>query len=629
MSDQIKHECGIAFVRLLKPLQYYHDKYGDAFYGLNKLQVLMQKQRNRGQDGAGVATIKLNMPPGSRYISRKRMQGPDHLSQLFSQIFDHFEDVDKTHLTNSDWLKANKPYVGEVLMGHLRYGTHGNNTIESVHPFLRLNNWITRNLVLAGNFNLTNVDYLFDRLISYGQFPKERSDTVTVLEKIGHFLDDEVNHLFNWFKPEGYSKQDINPLISHHLDVNRILQRACRKFDGGFAMVGMLGHGDAFVLRDPAGIRPAFYYEDDEVVVAASERPAIQTAFGVRWHQIKELTPGHALIVKYDGRVDEKPCLDQVEKNSCSFERIYFSRGNDRDVYLERKALGRQLVKPLLETINDDFDHTVFSFIPNTAEISYYGLMEGLTEAYDKMKSDQIIQAKMDAEEVARILSKKPRYEKLVVKDAKMRTFITDDASRGSLVSHVYDITYGIIEDHKDTIVLIDDSIVRGTTLRDSIIRIVSRLKPRKIIVLSSAPQIRYPDCYGIDMSRMKDFVAFQALVSLLKEDNLEHLLDEAYERCKQSEESHIEDVKNEVQILYDRYEYEAISRRISQILTPSDLECEVEIIYQTLEGLHKSCPDHIGDWYFSGNYPTPGGNRVVNRAFVNYMEKSDRRAYA
>lgn len=629
MSDQIKHECGIAFVRLLKPADYYIEKYGDAFYGLNKLQVLMQKQRNRGQDGAGVATIKLDMPPGSRYISRKRLLGPDHLSELFKQIFSHFDGVETSQLKDTQWMKANKPYTGEVLLGHLRYGTHGNNTIESVHPFLRLNNWITRNLVLAGNFNLTNVDYLFERLISYGQFPKERSDTVTVLEKIGHFLDEEVLHLFNWFKPEGYSKRDINPLIYHHLDVNRILQRACRKFDGGFAMVGMMGHGDAFVLRDQAGIRPAFYYQDNEIVVAASERPAIQTAMGVRWHDIKEVKPGHALIIKYDGRIDEKPCLDPVEKKSCSFERIYFSRGNDRDVYLERKKLGRELVAPLLKSLDNDFDNSVFSFIPNTAEISYYGLVEGLTEEYDKFKAERVLANNMSRDEVAELLKKKPRFEKLVVKDAKMRTFITDDANRGSLVSHVYDVTYGIVKDSEDTIVLIDDSIVRGTTLRDSIIRIVSRLLPKKIIVLSSAPQIRFPDCYGIDMSRMKDFVAFQALVSLLKEDNLEHLLDEAYARCKASEELEPEEVVNEVKALYDVYDYERVSQRISEILTPPDLGCELEIIYQTIEGLHRSCPDHKGDWYFSGNYPTPGGNRVVNRAFVNYMEKSDRRAYA
>ncbi|MDX1685902.1 MAG: amidophosphoribosyltransferase [Saprospiraceae bacterium] len=629
MSDQIKHECGVAFVRLLKPLEYYQEKYGTAFYGLDKLQILMQKQRNRGQDGAGVATIKMDIEPGHRYISRKRMKGPDHLSQLFTHIFSHFDELKPEQYNDAQWLKNNKPYIGELYLGHLRYGTFGLNTVESVQPFLRLNNWITRNLVLAGNFNLTNVNYLFDRLVSYGQFPKEKSDTVTVLEKIGHFLDEEVDHLFNWFKPEGYSKQEINPLIYHHLDVNRILQRACRKFDGGFSMVGLIGHGDAFMLRDPSGIRPAFYYHDDEIVVGASERPAIQTALGVRWHEINELQPGHSLIVKYDGRVDEKPCLDANEKRSCSFERIYFSRGNDRDIYLERKDLGRQLVKPLLEEIENDFDNTVFSFIPNTAETSFYGLMEGLTDAFDLMKTEQIAKADGDTEKIKSIIQKKPRYEKLVVKDAKMRTFITDEANRGNLVSHVYDVTYGVVRDGEDTIVLIDDSIVRGTTLRDSIVRIVSRLRPKKIVVLSSAPQIRYPDCYGIDMSRMRDFVAFQALISLLEEDSAEHLLDETYARCKDSELLDIEDVRNEVKELYDRYDYEIVSRRIAELLTPEDLDCELHIIFQSLEGLSKACPHHTGDWYFSGNYPTPGGNRVVNRAFINYMEKSDRRAYA
>ena len=629
MSDQIKHECGIAFVRLLKPLDFYLEKYGDAFYGLHKLQLLMQKQRNRGQDGAGIATIKLDMPPGYRYISRKRMMGPDHLSELYSQVFSHFDDVTREQMADPQWLKENKPYTGEVLLGHLRYGTHGSNTIESVHPFLRLNNWITRNLVLAGNFNLTNVDYLFDRLVSYGQFPKEKSDTVTVLEKIGHFLDEEVIRLFNYFKPEGYSKQEINPLIYHHLDVNRILQLACRKFDGGFAMAGMMGHGDAFILRDPSGIRPAFYYQNDEVVVAASERPAIQTAMGVKWHEINEVRPGHALIIKKDGRVDEKPCIDALEKKYCTFERIYFSRGNDRDIYFERKALGRHLVQPVLEAIDNDFDNTVFSFIPNTAEVSYFGLAEGLKEAYDGIKTDAIIKTKGNADEISEIMRKQPRFEKLVLKDAKMRTFITDDSNRGHLVSHVYDVTYGVVKDGVDTIVLIDDSIVRGTTLRDSIIRIVSRLNPKRIIILSSAPQIRFPDCYGIDMSRMKDFIAFQALVSLLKEDNLEYLLDEAYERCKASENMLLEDVRNEVRELYDRYDYEVVSKRIAEILTPPDLECEVDIIFQTLDSLHKACPNHRGDWYFSGDYPTPGGNRTVNRAFINYMEKSDKRAYA
>lgn len=628
MSEQIKHECGLAFVRLLKPLQFYQDKYGDSFYGLHKLQILMQKQRNRGQDGAGIASVKMNMPPGHRYISRKRKLGPEYLSLLFKDVFSRFEDCSPDQLRDQEWLKHNRPYIGEVLLGHLRYGTHGANSIESVHPFLRTNNWITRNLILAGNFNLTNVDYLFDRLVSYGQFPKEKSDTVTVLEKIGHFLDEEVMHLFNWFKPEGYTKTEINPLIYHHLDIHRILQRACRKFDGGFVMAGLLGHGDAFILRDAAGIRPAFYYYDDEILIAASERPAIQTAIGARWDEVREVGPGNALIIKYDGRIEEKPCLEELPHRHCSFERIYFSRGNDKDIYKERKALGRALVPRLLKSINNDFDHTVFSFIPNTAEISFFGLSEGLREALDELKIKQLKSASTEGE-IKEVMQREPRLEKLVVKDAKMRTFITDDNSRGDLVSHVYDVTYGVIEDHKDTIVLIDDSIVRGTTLRDSIVRMVSRLRPKKIIVLSSAPQIRYPDCYGIDMSRMKDFIAFQALVALLEETDQVHLMDEAYEKCKASELEDILDVKNEVKFLYDRFDDATLSAKISEILTPPDLPCELEIIFQSLEGLHQACPNHTGDWYFSGNYPTPGGSRVVNRAFINYMEKSDKRAYA
>jgi len=620
MSEQIKHECGLAFVRLLKPLQYYQDKYNDPFYGLNKLQIMMQKQRNRGQDGAGIANIKLNVDPGHRYISRKRKLGADHLSVLFNEVFAHFEDLSDEKLSDLQWLKDNKPYIGELYLGHLRYGTHGSNSIESVHPFLRMNNWITRNLILAGNFNLTNVDYLFERLVSYGQFPKEKSDTVTVLEKIGHFLDEEVIQLFNWFKPEGYSKTEINPLIYHHLDVNRILQRACRKFDGGFVMAGMLGHGDAFILRDAAGIRPAFYYQNDEIVVAASERPAIQTALGVRWHEINEVGPGNALIIKNDGRVMEMPCLDKLEHRHCSFERIYFSRGNDKDIYQERKKLGENLATTVLKSIDYDYKNAVFSFIPNTAEVSFFGLSEALRAELDKMKVKQIAAASSQ-EEIQEIMSLKPRIEKLVVKDAKMRTFITDDQNRGDLVSHVYDVTYGIVKDGVDTVVLIDDSIVRGTTLRDSIVRMVSKLKPKKIIVLSSAPQIRYPDCYGIDMSRMKDFIAFQALVALLKETDQEDLLDQVYNRCKHSEELPIEEVVNEVKALYDRFDDLTISSKISEILTPTDLECDLEIIFQSLEGLRDACPNHTGDWYFSGNYPTHGGSRVVNRAFINFME--------
>lgn len=630
MSDEIKHECGLAFIRLLKPLEFYNKKYGTNLYGINKLQLLLQKQRNRGQDGAGLVTIKLDMPPGQRYISRKRTNGPQYLKELFDGVMDHFRDLSPDQLQDTEWMKENRPYVGELLLGHLRYGTHGLNTIETCHPFLRTNNWISRNLVLAGNFNMTNMDELFQELIDFGQNPKEKSDTVTVLEKIGHFLDDEVQRNFNWFKPEGFSNVEINKKIAENLNVQRILQRSARKFDGGYIMAGMIGHGDAFVFRDPSGIRPAYYYADDEVVVAASERPAIQTAFNVHFSEVHELPRGHALIVKKNGDVSVPLCKDLKPRTACSFERIYFARGTDRDIYLERKKLGYLMTPMVMKAINNDLENTVFSYIPNTAETAFYGLIEGLEAASDKIKADILTEkaGKLSKEEIANILKIHPRVEKLAVKDEKMRTFIADDASRGEMVNLVYDVTYGIVKNHVDTLVLIDDSIVRGTTLRDSILTILSRLKPRKIIILSSAPQIRYPDCYGIDMSMMKDFCAFQALLKLLYENNKEHLLEEVYQLCKLQEGIPDVDVVNHVKKLYDEFSYEEISRKIGEILTPKDLEPEIEIIYQTIENLHTACPNNNGDWYFSGNYPTPGGNRVVNRSYINYIEKRYERAY-
>ncbi|MCO6488959.1 MAG: amidophosphoribosyltransferase [Phaeodactylibacter sp.] len=630
MSEQIKHECGIALIRLLKPLEYYHKKYGTAFYGLNQLQLLMQKQRNRGQDGAGMATIKLDVKPGKKYISRKRSIASNYLDDLFQQIHTHFKDLPPEKLSDPAWLKENKPYMGELLLGHLRYGTHSDNSIETCHPFLRQNNWITRNLILAGNFNLTNVDELFDELVELGQYPKEKSDTVTVLEKIGHFLDDEVQRLHTWYKPDGYSNMEINNLIYDNLDIQRLLRRASKKFDGGYVMAGLIGHGDAFVVRDPSGIRPAFYYYDDEVVVVASERPAIQTVFNVPFGQVKELTRGHALIIKKRGDISEKPYIDQLERKACSFERIYFSRGTDRDIYLERKRLGEQLADAVLDAVGHDFKHTVFSFVPNTAETAFYGMMEGLEKRLNEIKKDKILKMGKDIKpkKLEKILALKPRIEKIVVKDAKQRTFIADTTSREAMVSHVYDVTYGIVENDKDTLVLLDDSIVRGTTLRDSIIQIVSRLKPKKIVIVSSAPQIRFPDCYGIDMSRMKEFVAFRALVELLKEDDKEHLLKETYLRCKAQEHLPTEEIRNEVVALYEEYPYEKISKKIAEIVTPPKIKPEIEVIYQTVEGLRRACPNNNGDWYFSGEYPTPGGNRVVNRAFMNFMEGRDERAY-
>jgi amidophosphoribosyltransferase len=632
MSDQIKHECGLAMIRLLKPLSYYHQKYGTALYGLHKMNLLLQKQRNRGQDGAGLATIKLDSQPGTRYISRRRSNNPQYIKDLFEGVFSHFEDVTKEQFNNPEWLKENKPYTGELLLGHLRYGTHGPNTIETVHPFLRQNNWITRNLVLAGNFNLTNVDELFAELLTFGQYPKEKSDTVTVLEKIGHFLDDEVQRLFSWYKPEGFTNQQINELIADQLDIQRLLQRASRKFDGGYVMAGLIGHGDAFVFRDPSGIRPAYYYHDDEVVVVASERPAIQSCFDVKFTQVQELKPGHAIIVKKNGRVTEEMCKDPLPPTPCSFERIYFSRGTDREIYLERKKLGELLAPKIMEAIHGDVENTVFSFIPNTAEVAFYGMLSGLNDVLNVRKNQQIQElastGSVNQESIQKILAQTIRSEKLAVKDEKLRTFIADDSARGEMMSHVYDVTYGIVRNQVDTLVLIDDSIVRGTTLKESLVKILSSLNPKKIIIVSSAPQIRYPDCYGIDMSKMKEFVAFRALVSLLEKDGKMSLLHHVYDRCQEQESLPVTQQTNQVKALYENYTDDEITAEISKLVTPDDIGIEVQVIYQTIENLHTACPKNKGDWYFSGDYPTPGGTRVVNRAFVNYVDGSDGRAY-
>jgi amidophosphoribosyltransferase len=633
MSEPIKHECGIAMIRLKKPLEYYHEKYGTAFYGLKKLHLLMQKQRNRGQDGAGIAVIKLDPSPGARYISRKRSNQNQPIKDVFEQVFWHFKDLPQAQLNDAHYLKENFPYMGELMMGHLRYATHGGNTIEQVHPFHRANNWISRNLIMAGNFNITNVDELFDFLVEdLGQHPKEKSDTVMVLEKMGHFLDDEVQHWFNYFKRDGHNNKELTALIAEHLDIPRMLKRAAKGLDGGFALMGMVGHGDAFVMRDAAGIRPAYYYNDDEIVVVASERPAIQTVFNVNYQLIQEVKPAHALIIKKDGRVSEVPFTEPKERKSCSFERIYFSRGTDRDIYLERKKLGEQLAEPVMKAVDYDFENTVFSFIPNTAETAFMGFKEGLNKIYSKIKAQRIaeLHAKGDFSlgKVEEILMGQPRSEKLAVKDDKARTFITSDDNRDDMVALVYDVTYGIVKDYTDTLVLLDDSIVRGTTLKNSIIRIMARLKPKRIVIVSSAPQIRYPDCYGIDMSKMGDFVAFQAVIRLLKERKMEDKLDEIYEKCKAQEHLAKEKVKNYVKELYDLFTYDEVSNKIAEIVTPENIEPSVSVVYQTLEGLHAACPDNSGDWYFSGNFPTPGGNRVVNKAFINYMENKNVRAY-
>lgn len=631
MSDPIRHECGMAFIRLRKPLSYYHEKYGTPFYGLYKLRLLLQKQRNRGQDGAGLTTIKLHVNPGERYISRRRSNHQNYLKDLFDGVFEHFSGLDADALKDTETLYRTKPYLGELLLGHLRYGTHGDNSIETVHPFLRQNNWITRNLVLAGNFNLTNVDELFQELVELGQYPKVKSDTVTVLEKIGHFLDDEVERTFRIAKARGYDNQKATEFIAFDLDIQRLLTRACRKFDGGYVLCGMIGHGDAFFLRDPIGIRPAYYYQDEEVIVAASERPAIQTVFDVLYDDVHEIPPGHALIVKRDGKMQmEIFSPPEPVKRSCSFERIYFSRGNDKDIYQERKRLGHQLAAPLVELIQSEYGKTVFSFVPNTAEVAFFGLMEGIQAHLAQWKEKELQQVGVlnDPEAIRAILEIQPRFEKLAVKDDKMRTFIADDATRGTMVSLVYDVAYGLIENDVDTLVLLDDSIVRGTTLRDSIISIAARLRPARIIIASSAPQIRYPDCYGIDMSKMKEFVAFQALVALLHETKQSHLLQETYDRCKISNTLPEKEVVNEVKQLYDLFTTEQISKKIAELVTPPALKIPVDVVFQSLEGLHVACPEHTGDWYFSGNYPTPGGMRVVNRSFMYYMEGKDERAY-
>jgi amidophosphoribosyltransferase len=630
MSDQIKHECGLALIRLLKPLSFYQEKYGTALYGINKLQLLLQKQRNRGQDGAGIATIKLDIPPGNRYISRHRSIGSSYLKDLFDSVYGNFADCTQEQLQDAEWLKTNKPYMGELLLGHLRYGTHGANNIEAVHPFLRQNNWISRNLVCAGNFNMTNIDELFNELLSFGQYPKEVSDTVTVMEKIGHFLDDEVQRIFDSYKNEGYSNIDINKFIANELDVKRILTRSSRKFDGGYAMAGLIGHGDAFVLRDPAGIRPAFYYYDDEICVVASERPALQTCLDIRHFQVKEIQPGNALIIKKDGTISEENIKEPVTRKSCTFERIYFSRGTDRDIYLERKNLGKLLAPKILDAIDHDFENTIFSFIPNTAEVSYYGLLEGLEDELNKKKTKDILAlgANLNADQLKPIIDLKVRSEKLIVKDEKLRTFIADDNSRNQLVAHVYDVTYGIVRNEVDTIVMIDDSIVRGTTLRDSILYSLSRLKPKRIIIVSSAPQIRYPDCYGIDMSRMSEFIAFKATVELLKDRGMGQLLDEVYQLCKLEELKPVQEMVNHVQKIYEPFNEQEISDKIAELVTAENISPQIDIIFQSVENLHLACPNDKGDWYFSGEYPTLGGVRVVNRAFINFMEDNKNRSY-
>jgi amidophosphoribosyltransferase len=632
MSDVIKHECGIALLRLKKPLEFYKEKYGSAFYGIQKMYLLMEKQHNRGQDGAGFASIKLDVDPGERYISRVRSNNAQPIQDVFAQINERINAELTSHpeYQNSVALqKANIPYIGELFLGHVRYGTFGKNSIESVHPFLRQNNWMHRNLILAGNFNMTNVTELFNSLIELGQHPKEMADTVTVMEKIGHFLDDEVTDLYLECKNNGLTKREASPIIAEKLAIAKILKRASKGWDGGYAMAGLLGHGDAFVFRDPAGIRPAYFYEDDEIVVVASERPVIQTVFNVPFEKVEELLPGNALIIKKNGTVSQQEIITPTVKKACSFERIYFSRGSDAEIYQERKELGKLILPAVLEAIEDDTDNSVFSFIPNTAETSFYGMIEAANDFLNQRKNKFILDNRkvLTKEKLEEILSVKIRTEKIAIKDAKLRTFITEDSSRDDLVAHVYDVTYGVIKP-TDNLVIIDDSIVRGTTLKKSILKMMGRLNPKRIVVVSSAPQIRYPDCYGIDMAKLEGLIAFQAAIELLKERNQYHIVDDVYKKCKSQENLKDAEVLNFVTEIYAPFSDTEISSKIAELLHPEDIKAEVKIIFQTVENLHIACPKNLGDWYFTGDYPTPGGNRVVNKAFMNFYEGKDARAY-
>ena len=632
MSDAIKHECGIALVRLKKPLQFYKDKYGSAFYGINKMYLLMEKQHNRGQDGAGFASVKFNVLPGTRYISRVRSNKSQPIQDIFAQINDRLNGVlekNQDRIDDVSWQEENLPYLGNLFLGHVRYGTFGKNSIESVHPFLRQSNWKHQNLIVAGNFNMTNSKKLLEELVELGQHPKEFTDTVTVLEKIGHFLEEEVSQLYTEAKEKGFNKKDASPYIEENLDLKNVLKRSSKNWDGGYAMAGLVGHGDAFVLRDPNGIRPTYFYEDEEVVVVASERPVIQTVFNANISDVKELERGHALIIKKNGITSIKEVNKPREKKSCSFERIYFSRGSDSDIYQERKNLGKFVFPQILKSIDNDILNSVFSFIPNTAETSFYGMTEAAEDILNEQKTSKILSGgkSLSAQKVTEILSERPRFEKIAIKDAKLRTFIADDSSRDDLVAHVYDVTYGVVKP-TDNLVIIDDSIVRGTTLKKSIIKILDRLNPKKIVVVSSAPQIRYPDCYGIDMARIEDFIAFRAALELLKETNQYQLVDTVYKKAIDQREKEDAEIINYVKEIYSPFSTEQVSQKIAQMLKTKDINAEVEVIYQNVEDLHKACPSNSGDWYFTGNYPTDGGHRVVNEAFINFYEGNNKRAY-
>jgi len=633
MTDEVKHKCGIALVRLLKPLEHYQLQHGSWRYGLEKLYLLMEKQRNRGQDGAGVVSLRMDTPPGKNYFNRRRETGSSAINEIFQKIYSRFEEAEKENpdsFNDPNWARSNLPFVGEAYLGHLRYGTFGSNNIANLHPVMRENNWRTRNLVLAGNFNLTNVDELFDTLVELGQNPKEYSDTVTMLEKVGHFLDEENQRLFDQYKTQGFTNVDITNQIAKNLDVSKVLELASKRWDGGYTVAGMLGHGDLFAMRDPWGIRPAFYYHDEEVVIVASERPVIQTAMNVHFDRVKELPPGHALVVKKDGEISLNRIREKQERKSCSFERIYFSRGSDKEIYRERKKLGQLLVPQILEAIDNDVDNTVFSFIPNTAESAFYGMVKGIEDHTFVKKMNELVKlkGKCSQEDILKIMTERARIEKVAIKDLKLRTFISQDKGRKDMVSHVYDITYGTIRRGLDNLVIIDDSIVRGTTLKQSIIKILDRLDPKKIVVVSSSPQIRYPDCYGIDMARLADFTAFQAAIELLKENKMEHVINEVFKKCEMQKNLPKEEYVNYVKDIYKPFTQQQVSNKISEMLTDSNVKAEVQIVYQSIDNLHKAVPNDLGDWYFTGDYPTPGGNKVVSTSFLNYIHGINTRAY-
>lgn len=633
MSEQIKHECGIAMLRLLKPLEYYQEKYGNA-WALNRMYLLMEKQHNRGQDGAGLANIKFDTKPGEQYINITKSNSSKPIQDIFNDAFADMKRLQKESpdkISDVQWLKQNARFVGELFLGHLRYGTFGKNELDNLHPFLRENNWKTRNLVLAGNFNLTNIDEMLDKLISLGQHPVKVADAAIILEKIGKFLDRDVERIFKQYKAQRMPNIEISQRIGEELDIETILTSSAKKWDGGYVMAGLIGHGDAFVLRDENGIRPCFYYYDDEIAVVASERPVIMTTFNKPLTEIKELEPGHAIIIKKNGQISIKQIKEPAQKPAkCSFERIYFSRGTDADIYEERKALGKLICPRVLQAIDYDIKNTVISYIPNTASVAFQGMAEAFADYANEQKIKVILENKdrLDETVLRDIFTLAPRREYIAVKDVKLRTFITKDSERDDMVAHVYDVTYGQVREYVDNLVVIDDSIVRGTTLKQSIVRILDRLGPKKIVIASSAPQIRYPDCYGIDMSRMGEFIAFNAAIALLKESGQEHIIEEVYRKSKAQENLPKEEIVNYVKEIYAPFTDEQISAKITELVTPDNINAEIEIVFNTIESLHKACPENTGDWYFTGDYPTPGGNKVVNRAFINYYEGNNQRAY-